>query len=121
VPIKNDNFARVLQFCKEFGFQAFSTRLSDLRESGDFKEKAVRLSALEERMDRPAALVGRVAVSSAAETVTGRVEADVRILKEAVGASAAALEERMQQCGRNSCEHKGSRRKCRRCDWRPKL
>jgi hypothetical protein len=122
VTIRNENFSGLSRLCDEFRFQDLSTQLSQFRESGDFKEEAVRLSALEERMDRLEALVGRVAVPlSSAETATApavtQFEADVRALKEAV----AALEERMQQCGHevavlqaNSCGRSGSRRKCRR-------
>jgi hypothetical protein len=71
VTITNENFGGLSQLCQEFGFQAFVTRLSQFRQSGDFKEEAVRLSALEERMDRLEALIGRVA----------RLEADVSSLR----------------------------------------
>jgi hypothetical protein len=97
VTIKNDNFRGLSQLCQEFGFQDLATQLSQFRESGDFKEDDVRLSALEERMERLEALVARVALPlSTAETVRSPalppLEADMRTLKEAV----AALEERMR-------------------------
>jgi hypothetical protein len=91
VTIKNDNISGLSRLCDEFRFQDLATRLSHFRES-----------ALEERMDRLAVLVERVAVPrSAAETVTGRalpqLEADMNQFKEEVAASVSVLEERMQQ------------------------
>jgi hypothetical protein len=62
-----------------------ATRLSQFQERGDFKEEALRLSALEERMDRLEAFFWRVAVPlPAAETATAPT-------------SAAAQEERTQR------------------------
>jgi hypothetical protein len=48
--IKNNNVGGLVQFCKAFGFQDLATWLSHFQESGDFKEEAVHLSALGERM-----------------------------------------------------------------------
>jgi hypothetical protein len=86
VAIKNDNFGGLSQLSKEFGFQDLATRLSRFRDSGGYKEEAVRLSALEDRVDGLEALAG--GVSGPAPT---QLETDVRILKEAVAALQAEL------------------------------
>jgi hypothetical protein len=102
VTITIDNFRGLSQLSKEFGFHDLEEQLTQFRESGAVTGEALRLSALEERMDRIEALIeGAALPRSAAETVTApalaQLEAAVRTLKEEVTTSAAALEERMQQ------------------------
>jgi hypothetical protein len=78
--IKKHNFSGLLQLSDEIGFEDFATLLSQYRETCDFQEYAVRLSVLEERMDRLEALVGRVAVPlSAAEVLEVRMQGDQKI------------------------------------------
>jgi predicted nucleic acid-binding Zn-ribbon protein len=79
VTIKNDNFSGLSRLCDKFRFRDFAAQLSRFRNSSNFKKEVVRVSALEERMDRLEALVGRVALPRSASE------------------AATALEERMQQ------------------------
>jgi hypothetical protein len=88
VTIKNDNLRGLSRLCDVLRFRDLATQLSQFREFVDFKEEAVHLLALEERLDRLQALIERLAVP---------VEAGLRTHKEKVAASTAALEERMQQ------------------------
>jgi hypothetical protein len=57
VTIKKDPFGGLSRFSDEFGFRDLMTRLSRFREFGELKEEALRLSALEERMNRLEALL----------------------------------------------------------------
>jgi hypothetical protein len=50
VTIKNDNFRGLSQLCQEFRFEDLATQLSQFRESGNFTEDAVLLSALKKRI-----------------------------------------------------------------------
>jgi hypothetical protein len=60
VPITNDNMGGLSRLCEEFHFGALAERLSQFRESDDFKDDGTlkdfevrkRLSALEERMQQ---------------------------------------------------------------------
>jgi hypothetical protein len=60
VPITNDNIGGLTRLCEEFHFGALAERLSQFRESDDFKEDGMlkdlearkRLLALEERMEQ---------------------------------------------------------------------
>jgi hypothetical protein len=78
VTITNDNLCGLSRLCDEFRFQEFMTQLSQFRESGDSKEEAVRLSALEERLYRLEALVEGVAVPLEAAVRTHKEEAVMR-------------------------------------------
>jgi hypothetical protein len=92
LTIKNNNFRAISQLCDEFRFRDLAAELSRFQESSDFNEDAVRLSALEERMQQRDAevesLLGRV----------GRLEAEeTRIEESETRISLSALEEQMQQ------------------------
>jgi hypothetical protein len=52
VKVTNNNFKGLSELCDEFRFRDLSAQLSQFRESGDFKEDAVLLSVLEERMQQ---------------------------------------------------------------------
>jgi hypothetical protein len=105
VPITNDNLGGLSRLCEEFQFGALAERLSQFRESDDFKEDVTlkdlearkRLLALEERMQqsdceivalRTELLRHSRAQESASEAVLGRVarlEADLSALHTASG------------------------------------